>query len=195
DEHWRDPWVFPDPDGNGWHMLITARANTGPVDDRGIIGHARSPDLFNWEVQPPLSEPGAGYGHLEVFQVEQIEDRHVLIFNCLATELAPARAANGSTGGIWVANADTPLGPYHLNAATPLTDDSRYVGKLVRDPTGTWVMLAFHNTGPTGEFIGILSDPTPVHFTGDQLTTQEPAVSWFRAVCTKAEPGGPAGDH
>ena len=28
---WRDPWVFPDPAGDGWHMLITARAAAGPV--------------------------------------------------------------------------------------------------------------------------------------------------------------------
>ena len=69
DEHWRDPFVFADPDGDGWHLLITARANTGPLDDRGVIGHARSSDLLNWEVQPPLSDPGAGFGQLEVFQV------------------------------------------------------------------------------------------------------------------------------
>ena len=31
DEAWRDPWVFPDPGGDGWHMLITARANHGPT--------------------------------------------------------------------------------------------------------------------------------------------------------------------
>jgi len=169
DEHWRDPWVFPDPDGDGWHMLITARANTGPIDDRGIIGHARSSDLLHWDVQPPLSQPGAGYGHLEVFQVEQIDGRHVLIFNCLATELAPTRATNGSTGGIWVANADTPLGPYHLTTATPLTDDSLYVGKIIRDPTGIPVLLAFYNTGPDGHFIGALSDPLPVQWDRETL--------------------------
>ena len=27
DEAWRDPWVFADPDGDGWHMLVTARSN------------------------------------------------------------------------------------------------------------------------------------------------------------------------
>jgi len=26
DEAFRDPWVFADPDGDGWHMLLTARA-------------------------------------------------------------------------------------------------------------------------------------------------------------------------
>ncbi len=68
EEAWRDPWVFADPEGNGWHMLITARSNQGDVDDRGVIGHAVSPDLTTWEVRPPLSKPGAGFGHLEVPQ-------------------------------------------------------------------------------------------------------------------------------
>ncbi len=44
-EHWRDPWVYRDPGGDGWHMLVTARARTGPDDDRGVVGAAWSPDL------------------------------------------------------------------------------------------------------------------------------------------------------
>jgi beta-fructofuranosidase len=34
DEAWRDPWVFPAPDGRGWHMLVTARSRLGAVDQR-----------------------------------------------------------------------------------------------------------------------------------------------------------------
>ena len=95
DEHWRDPWVFADPDGNGWHMLITARAAAGPVADRGVIGHAWSADLRDWEIRQPLSAPGSGFGQLEVLQVENVDGRHVLIFNCLAGELVPGRAPVG----------------------------------------------------------------------------------------------------
>jgi hypothetical protein len=47
-EAWRDPWVFADPDGDGWHMFLTARACAGPADQRGVIGHARSSDLVHW---------------------------------------------------------------------------------------------------------------------------------------------------
>jgi len=60
DEAWRDPWVFADPDGDGWHMLLTARAREGPADQRGVIGHARSHDLVRWQAQAPLSRPGEG---------------------------------------------------------------------------------------------------------------------------------------
>lgn len=169
DEHWRDPFVMADPDGNGWHLLITARANTGPLDDRGVVGQARSADLLHWEVGPPLSEPGAGFGQLEVFQVAEVDGRHVLIFNCLQGEYSAARSAAGDEGAIWAAIGKSPLGPFDIQGATPLTDDSLYVGKLVRDPTGSWILLAFHNKGSDGEFGGTLSDPMPVHWDGDRL--------------------------
>jgi beta-fructofuranosidase len=45
-------------------MLLAARANHGPSDGRGVIGHACSPDLRRWQTGPPLSEPG------EFFQLE-----------------------------------------------------------------------------------------------------------------------------
>src|SRR5260221_602315 len=53
DEAFRDPWVFADPDGDGWHMLITARSTAGPAFERGVVGHAVSADLRHWELRPP----------------------------------------------------------------------------------------------------------------------------------------------
>jgi beta-fructofuranosidase len=170
DEHWRDPFVMADPDGNGWHMLITARANTGPHDDRGVIGQARSTDLLNWNVQPPLSQPGNRFGQLEVFQVASIDGKHVLIFNCLPAEYSAERRAAGHRGTIWAATGESPLGPFDIKGATPLTESRYYVGKLVRDHTGRWVLLAFHNIGAEGGFVGALSDPMPVQWHGDILT-------------------------
>lgn len=172
DEHWRDPWVFKDPAGDGWHMLITARANGGPVDERGVIGHARSADLREWAVQPPLSAPGAGFGHLEVPQVENVDGRWVLVFNCLGGEQSAGRAAQESGGGVWVATAASALGPYDIAGATRLTDDRWYVGKLVTDPAGRWVLIAFVNQDDHGDFVGDLTDPVPVRWCGDRLTAE-----------------------
>ena len=104
----------PIPHGAGWHMLITARANHGPADDRGVIGHATSPDLRHWDLQPPLSEPGQGFGQLEVTQVEIIDGQPVLIFSCLDTEVSQRRRATGTTGGVWAASAESLLGPYDI---------------------------------------------------------------------------------
>lgn len=176
DEHWRDPFVMADLAGNGWHLLITARANSGPLDDRGVIGHAHSTDLLHWDVQPPLSDPGAGFGQLEVFQVANVDGRHVLIFNCLPTEYSAVRRATGDLGAIWVATGETALGPFDIKGATPLADDSLYVGKLVRDPSGAWVLLAFHNVGVDGDFGGALSDPMLVRWDGNILVIDQQTV-------------------
>jgi len=171
DEAWRDPWVFADPNGAGWHMLITGRARTGPADDRGVIGHARSQDLRHWQVEPPLSTPGAGFGQLEVPQVEVIDGQPVLIFSCLRSDLSAAGKASGSTGGIWAVTSDETTGPFDIAAAQQLTDDDLYSGRLIRDRAGQWVMLAFHHRRADDAFEGYLSDPIPVRWqTGEGLT-------------------------
>jgi beta-fructofuranosidase len=172
DEAWRDPWVMRDPAGAGWHMLITARSRTGSLDERGVIGHATSPDLEHWTIQPPLSEAGSGFGQLEVTQVETIQGRPVVIFSCMTSELSQSRRDAGETGGIWALNADVLTGPFDVRRAYRLTDETFYAGRLVRDRTGDWWLLAFYHTGPDGSFVGQLSDPMPVRWCENgRLTT------------------------
>jgi beta-fructofuranosidase len=153
--------VFADPGGDGWHMLITARANHGPVPERGVVGHARSADLLHWEAQPPLSNPGTGFGQLEVLQVEVIDGRAVLLFSCLRGELGGDRLASGHPGGIWAVTATDPLGPFDVSKATPVSDDRLYAGRLVRNRDGDWLLLGFRNRGEDGAFVGGLGDPMP----------------------------------
>ncbi len=174
DEAFRDPWVLPDPHGDGWHMLVTARADHGPADDRGVVGHAWSPDLRRWEARPPLTAPGQGFGQLEVMQVEVVDGRPVLLFSCLAQDASAATRATGATGGVWAVPSGGLLGPFDVAAAYPLTDSRLYSGRLVRRrEDGTWVLLAFHHDGPDGEtFVGGVSDPMPVRWDGDRLVVE-----------------------
>jgi beta-fructofuranosidase len=153
-------------------MLITARANSGPLDERGVIGHASSADLIDWTVQPPLTAAGAGFGQLEVPQVENVEGKWVLVFNCLGGELSTGRQARGGRSGVWVANAESPLGPFDLTNATLLAEDRWYVGKLVTDPAGRWVLIAFINKDDDGDFVGELTDPAPVRWCDGRLTVE-----------------------
>jgi beta-fructofuranosidase len=169
EEAWRDPWVFADPDGDGWHMLVTARANQGPDDDRGVVGHAHSPDLVRWEVRPPLSRPGSGFGHLECPQLAKVDGRLALVFSCLDPQLSAARRAGGATGGILYVPADSPTGPFDIAAARPLTSDAFYCGRIVQDRAGRPVLLAFHYFDEARQFLGELSDPMPVAWRGDEL--------------------------
>ena len=174
---WRDPWVFADPEGDGWHMLVTARAagpgdgaDDGAGDGPGVVGHATSPDLLAWTVRPPLSAP-AGFAHLEVLQLAWIEGRGVLLFSCLTPELGPDRRAAGQVGGIWAVNVYSPTGPYDVGSAYLLHDESLYVGRLVQRRTGDWVLLAFRNVTPDGGFVGEITDPLPVRWGEDGRLT------------------------
>ncbi|MHC9043279.1 glycosyl hydrolase family 32 [Microbacterium saperdae] len=164
EEAWRDPWVYPDPSGDRWHMLITSRSNTGDELDRGVIGHATSADLDVWETAPALSAPGAGFKHLEVPQIAEIDGRFALLFSCDSAHLAGERA--GQVGGIWVVEADSPTGPFDIADAVLLASEALYSGRLIRDRDGTWQMLAFENSTDEGAFVGVLSDPIPVRWSG-----------------------------
>jgi beta-fructofuranosidase len=169
EEAWRDPWVSADPEGDGWHMLITARANQGPYDDRGVIGHAHSPDLRRWEVGPPLSKPGSGFGHIECPQLASVDGRLVLVFSCLDPQFSAARRATGATGGTFYVPTDSPTGPFDIASARPLTNDAYYCGRLVNDRSGQPVLLAFHYYDQSRQFRGELSDPMPVRWENGEL--------------------------
>lgn len=173
DEAFRDPWVFADPDGNGWHMLITARAPEGPIEGRGVIGHAWSSDLRTWELREPLSAPSIdGFGQLEVLQAEVVDGRPVVIFSCLKGQSTQSRRA--AAGGTWVVPAESLLGPFDIDAAYPLTDERLYVGRLLqRRSDGEWLLFAFRNLGQDGRFLGGVTDPMPVQWDGDRLVRRE----------------------
>lgn len=165
EEAWRDPWVFRDPDGDGWHMLITARSRDGRWGrDRGVVGHATSADLAEWTVQPPLTAPGAGFAHLEVPQTVVLGGRPWLLFSCDAAHLAGDR--EGATGGVWIAPAASTTGGYDLEAAELLVDERFYAGRVVHGRDGLPRLLAFENTGGGSGFGGRLADPLDLDLEG-----------------------------
>ncbi len=169
---WRDPWVLREGHGT-WHMLVTARSAVGPVDDRGVIGHATSDDLRTWTVQPPLSAPGSGFGHLEVAQVAEVEGRWVLLFSCVPEQLSEATRDAAGSCGTWALAIDDPTGPFDVRAAHVLTAENSYAARLVSRRSHEPVLLSFANTLPDGSFVGVLNDPLAVTWTGSHLGTAE----------------------
>jgi beta-fructofuranosidase len=167
DQAWRDPWVFRYLDK--WHMLITARTNdeSNPSNQRGVVGHAQSDDLRNWKVMPPLSTPPSGFGQLEVFQVEQVEDKWVLLWCCGVKELPDQSKAKYGTGGVFSVVADSPLGPFDTNKAVRFDHPSLYAARLVKHE-GSWNLIGFREW-EEGKFVGELTDPIPVKIQGDGL--------------------------
>jgi len=145
-ETWRDPFVMRDPGGDGWHMLITARAAGRGPTGHGVIGHARSSDLLAWETLPPLSEPG-GFDELEVAHTVLVDDEPLLVFSC--------------DNQVWVAPGESLLGPWSVEDAVALEHPSLYAGRLVQGPGGEWCVLGFRDF-EDGAFVGEITDPLPV---------------------------------
>lgn len=158
DEAWRDPWVFQGQDGV-WHMLLTARANTGDPAGRSVIGHAVSHDLDKWEVRPPLTEP-AGWGQMEVPQTVEVDGQPFLIFCCWGTHQMPSRQGQ-ATGGMWFAPGESLLGPWDLDAAGTLEHPSLYAGRIIQRNPNDWVIVGFSDK-VEGVFQGRILDPIPV---------------------------------
>jgi beta-fructofuranosidase len=117
-------------------------------------------------VREPLSDPGLGFWHLEVTQVEVVEGRAVLVFSCLGEQQVPTVPRGG---GVWTCAVDSPTGPYDVRRARLVTGDDLYAGRIVQRRDGGWVLLAFRNLDAGGRFVGEISDPIPVGWVGDVL--------------------------
>jgi beta-fructofuranosidase len=164
EEHWRDPWVVRGADGR-WHMYVTAQAREVPASGgRGVVGHAVSTDLLTWRVCEPLSRGESPFSWMEVVSVQEVEGRWVLVFSCLAEQMP---GAPDGSGGVWSLAVPGPGEPFDVGGAVRLTDESRYVGKLVADRSGNWQLLAFVNQDHRGDFVGGVTDPLPVRWRAD----------------------------
>ncbi len=178
DQAWRDPYIIRHPTEKAFYAFITARVNYGPADERGVIGLARSENLIDWTVLPPVTRPGE-FGHLEVPQWVPLAGRYYLLF-CAGGDVVSARrrarSERAPVTGTYAMSASRPLGPFAVTEAQLLVGDevgAYYAGKLVEGPGGRWVFLAARLHGPEGEFVGALSDPFPVTVNAAGVLTVE----------------------
>ena len=172
-ETWRDPFVFRDPDGDGWHMLVTARLKGTERYDDGVLAHARSHDLVTWEVQPPVSGDPSGFGQLEVPQVRVVDGRPVLVFTCHPEEQSDARRAEHGEWCTWSVVGEpggSLLGPWEGSKAVPFrAEPTLFAAPLVQRRDGSWVLVGFRNQEPQGNFSFEIIDPVEVAVDGDGL--------------------------
>lgn len=173
-ETWRDPFVFRDPDGAGWHMLVTARLKDRPRYDDGVLAHARSTDLHTWEVGPPVSGAPSGFGQIEVPQVRSVDGRPVLVFTCHPEEQSAERRAEHGDHSTWSVagpRGGSLLGPWDVGAARPFTaEPTLFAAPLVQQRDGRWALVGFRNQEPEGIWSFEIIDPVPVRIgDGDAL--------------------------
>jgi beta-fructofuranosidase len=191
EETWRDPWVFQDPGGGRFHMVVCARVNHGPLDGRGVLGHAWSSDLGSWKVGPPLSAPGE-FNQLEVPQLVQLGGAWRAVFSAWWTDHSAARLARPGVvaeGGTHYLTSAGPLGPYVLERDAFLLGDpqvSFYAGRVLRHRDAWW-LFAWRHVDGKGRFFGELSDPMP-------LTVDDAGSLWVQAGPVNDREARAAGD-
>ena len=162
DEAWRDPWVFRFPGQITWHMLITARSKEGAPRSRGVVGHATSENLVDWQVQPPLSTPGQGFGQMEVFQFEIVDGVPVLIFCVGWAELDEAGLARyGERQTTYSLVVDEKLENLDFTKARPIPGPDIYAGRIIQGNDGKWNFMGFIDV-VDGVFVGEICDPVPI---------------------------------
>jgi beta-fructofuranosidase len=171
EEAWRDPWVEWDEDSRRFHMLLTASANEGPLDARGVIGHARSRDLRSWEVGPPLSQPGE-FSQLEVPQLVHLGGAWRILFSAMQQDHSEGRLARAGVVpecGTHYLTSEAKFGRYALDRDDFLVGDPRgrhYAGRLLHHG-GKWHFFAWRMHDDRGGFVGELSDPMRVSVGSD----------------------------
>jgi beta-fructofuranosidase len=166
EEAWRDPWVWWDDDSRRFHILVTAKADRGPSDGRGVIGHAWSADLRSWRAGPPLSEPGE-FAQLEVPQLVHLGGAWRILFSAGPRDHSAARLARPGVvaeGGTHYLTSRQTFGRYTLDRDAFLVGDPQsryYAGRLIQRDGG-WFFIAWRHNGGDGRFLGELSDPMPL---------------------------------
>ena len=172
DEAWRDPWVMRTKGAGEYVALITARTNTGPPDGRGAIAVARSVDLVQWDIGPPVYAPGE-FGELEVPQAVEIAGRWYLIFS--VPDQSHGRRWRDRTRqqprhAVYHVAGVGPTGPFSgapQQLVVDANDGELFAGKLVADGVGAWWFIAARFGPAGGEFVGELTDPMPVESRAD----------------------------
>ena len=175
-ETWRDPFVFRDPDGDGWRMFITARAKGADHNDDGVLAQARSSDLLTWQVGPPVCEPGAGFGPLEVAQVRVLAGQPVMVFTCHPQEQTDKRRLASGSFCTWSVVGASVTGPWNITTAQPfVAEPALFAAPFVQQRDGGWVLVGFRNLEPEGIFSFDILDPIPVELRHGALATRQDA--------------------
>jgi beta-fructofuranosidase len=177
--HWhdramRDPWVMPDPDGDGWLMFFTARVpGLDEPNAGGAIGLATSPDLWTWTLQPPVF--AGGFGQLEVPQVFRVGSHWYCLFCTSGHQWSrdwSAVAGQAPVTGTHYLMAGHPRGPWRIAPGPFLDGDEpcrRYAARIV-ETDGGLRLLGFADGG-RDRFAGYVMDPQPVRVLPDGRLT------------------------
>ncbi len=173
-ESWRDPYLFYDQKKQCYYAFITARESRGELDERGCIAAAKSHDLIQWEILPPVCRPGK-FSEMEVPQVFEHGSRTYLLFSTNPVWYAESyrqQIDSKPWEGDHYLVADSLLGEYRMigDGVLSRTNEHAYASKIIAGLEGVPVLLSWLSRVPgRDEFAGVLSLPKTVLFEPDGM--------------------------
>ncbi len=99
---WRDPFPFWNDEAGEYWMLLAAREKDGPSNRRGCIALMTSPDLEDWQVQPPFWSPRLYYTH-ECPDLFPWGENWVLVYSTFSERQVTHYRISKSLQGPWLA--------------------------------------------------------------------------------------------
>jgi beta-fructofuranosidase len=156
---WRNPYVQRDPINGGFYALISARSNRGPTNQRGVVALARSTNLLDWQVLPPLYQPSS-FIYIDSPQSVALGDSCRLLYSVSADAHA-VQDRETALGGTYCLTGNSLTGPF-IGSPRLLQADtkgSHLGGSLVQDVNGAWLLLTWCNDGQNGNFDAYIADP------------------------------------
>ncbi len=115
--HWCTPFLFA-YDGWVYHYVCASR-RSGPADQRGTPGLARTNDMINWEVLPPPILESI-LQSMDVPQLYAENGRFYLVFFAHASDFAhdfTARYRSELTSTMYSMVSPTPFGPFRMHGS------------------------------------------------------------------------------
>ncbi|MFD0454656.1 hypothetical protein ACFQZK_31695 [Rhodococcus aetherivorans] len=106
---------------------------------------------------------------MEVLQAHTVNGKPVLVFSC-----APKNTSvhAGHQAGTWIAEGQSPLGPWKITEAANIDTADLYAVQMRRTRDGNWTTWGFDNGD--GPQFGTISSSSYVPFTGTDSSTTTP---------------------
>ncbi len=179
--NFRDPFVFYYEPDKLWWMLFGTRTMETPGQRAGCVGLAKSKDLLNWEMQPPLWSPRIG-PHCDCPQLLEAAGCWWLLYLQRNTRF---RAC------------DSPAGPYRRHATRNLGTMLAAAGSRPGFDGTRWISFPFvgrqqgESEAGDFEYAGPLAIPRQLSFSVRGGVAERPANEVLAAVRALPDLGDP----
>ena len=163
---WRDPFLMPDPAGDGYLAYMTAqRRETGPGKP-GCIALARSSDLRSWTVGEPVTEMDEFF-LMEIPQVIPWKGRYILVFNADRSWVREGCDVPVATGAFYAVSDRCDGGSRYAGPLAIGATNALFGIKLLPAPDGSPTAIGWRGYQPDGSFLGGITDPLPTRIGPD----------------------------